>query len=244
VMAAEGSDWCWWFGPEHGSANDADFDRLYRKHLTEIYNAIGEPAPDALAKPIKYAPERASRREMPTAFLEVEVDGRESSYFEWLGAGLYATDRRGGSMHGKQFVLGDVYYGFGPDHFWLRVDPIEEAIAKFPDFQLRLTVWDSRETRITLRIEEGKLRGSVVEHDGICLLRPEAVMSAAFGKIIEIGLARFLFDLRERRELLVSVALWRAGLPVDAVPLEGMLEIVLGEENFAWNPEPQNGQPQ
>ena len=69
-------------------------------------------------------------------------------------------------------------------------------------------------------------------------------MSAAFGKIIEIGLARELFDLRERRELLVSVALWRAGLPVDAVPLEGMLEIVLGEENFAWNPEPQNGQPQ
>lgn len=244
VMAAEGSDWCWWFGPEHGSANDADFDRLYRKHLTEIYNSIGEPAPDALAKPIKYAPERASRREMPTAFLEVEVDGRESSYFEWLGAGLYATDRRGGSMHGKQFVLGDVYYGFGPDHFWLRVDPIEEAIAKFPDFQLRLTVWDSRETRITLRIDEGKLRGSVVEHDGICLLRPEAVMSAAFGKIIEIGLARFLFDLRERRELLVSVALWRGGLPVDAVPLEGMLEIVLGEENFAWNPEPQNGQQQ
>ena len=39
VLAAEGSDWCWWYGPEHGSANDAEFDALYRKHLTEIYNA-------------------------------------------------------------------------------------------------------------------------------------------------------------------------------------------------------------
>jgi alpha-amylase/alpha-mannosidase (GH57 family) len=242
VLASEGSDWCWWYGPEHASANDADFDRLYRKHLTDIYNALGEPVPDALAQPIKHAPERA-RRETPTAFLDVQVDGRESSYFEWLGAGLYAPDRHSGAMHGNQFVLGDFHYGFGPDHFWLRVDPIEEAIAKMPEFQLRLTVWDSRETRITLRVEGGKLKGCVVEHDGICLLRPEAVMSAAYAKVFEVGLARELFDLRGRRELLVTVALWTAGLPVDVLPIEGMLEVALGEENYAWDKEPQNSQP-
>ncbi len=238
VLASEGSDWCWWYGPEHGSANDADFDRLYRKHLTDIYNALGEPAPDALAQPIKYAPEGA-RREAPTAFLDVQVDGRESSYFEWLGAGLYATERRSGAMHGKQFVLGNFYYGFGDDHFWLRVDPIEEAIAQIPEFQVRLTVWDSRETRITLSVKDGKLCGSVMEHDGICLLRPAAVMSAAYGKVIEVGLSRELFDLRGRRELLVNVALWKAGLPVDVLPVEGMLEVALGEENYAWAQEPQ-----
>jgi len=31
--------------------------------------------------------------------------------------------------------------------------------------------------------------------------------------------------------------LWQGGLPVDVLPLEGMLEIPLGEENFAWPPE-------
>ncbi len=236
VLAAEGSDWCWWYGPEHGSSNDADFDRLYRKHLTDIYNAIGEPVPDALAQPIKHAPEGA-RREPPTAFLDVQVDGRESSYFEWLGAGLYSTDRRGDAMHGRQYVLGDFHYGFGPDHLWLRVDPIAEAVAKMPEFQLRLTVWDSRETRITLRVEDGKLSGCVVEHDGLCLLRPQAVVSAAYGKIMEVGLARELFDLLGRRELLVSVAMWRGGLPVDVLPVEGMLEVALGEENWAWEKE-------
>jgi alpha-amylase/alpha-mannosidase (GH57 family) len=237
VLASEGSDWCWWYGPEHGSANDADFDRLYRKHLTDIYNALGETPPDALAQPIKHAPERA-RREVPTAYLQVEVDGRESSYFEWLGAGLYATDHRSGAMHGKQFVLGDLHYGFNREHFWLRVDPIEDAIATMKDFQLRVTVWDSRETRITLSVDDGRLTGRIVEHDGICLLRPEAVMAAAYGKIIEIDLSRELFDLRERRELLLSVALWKSGLPVDALPMEGMLEVALGEENFAWGKEP------
>jgi alpha-amylase/alpha-mannosidase (GH57 family) len=236
VLAAEGSDWCWWYGPEHGSANDAEFDALYRKHLTEIYNALGEPAPNALAHPIKRAPERG-RREAPTAFLDVQVDGRESSYFEWLGAGLYAADRRGGTMDGRQYVLGEFHYGFGPEHFWLRVDPIADVIAEMPEFQLRVTMWDSRETRITLSVEGGKLARCVVEHGGVCLLRTETAVSAAYGSILELSLARELFDLHERKELLLSVALWKGGLPVDVLPVEGMFEIALGEENFAWRAE-------
>jgi hypothetical protein len=236
VLAAEGSDWCWWYGPEHSSANDPEFDILYRKHLTEIYNALGEPAPDALAHPINRAPERG-RSEVPTAYLDVKVDGRESSYFEWLGAGSYATDHRSSTMHGRQYVLGNVYYGFGPAHFWLRVDPIPEAIAQMADFQLRITIWDSRETRITLRIDNERLApGSVLEQAGLCLLHPEAAMSAAYEKILELSLARELFDLRGRRDLLVSVALWKGGLPVDVLPAEGVLQVPLGEENFAWPP--------
>jgi alpha-amylase/alpha-mannosidase (GH57 family) len=235
ILAAEGSDWNWWYGPEHGSANDAEFDALYRTHLTEVYRALGEPVPEALARPIKRAPERA-RREAPMAYLEVKVDGRESNYFEWLGAGLYATDRRQSAMHGRAYVLGDLYYGFGREHFFVRVDPIPEVLAEMPSYQIRLAVWDSRETRITLRIEDGKLKGTVLEQAGLCLLRPETVLGAAYGKILEVGLARELFDLRGRRELLLSVALWKGGLPLDVLPAAGMLNIALGEEYFAWPP--------
>ncbi len=233
ILAAEGSDWCWWYGPEHASANDAEFDMLYRSHLTEIYNALGEHAPDALAHPIKRAP-AVGRREPPEAFLAVKVDGHESSYFEWLGAGFYSASRRSGAMHGRQQVLGELLYGFGTDHFYIRVDPIHDAIADMPDFQLRITLWDSYETRITLRIEGHVLSGCIVERAGLCLLHPEMVVSAAFGKILEVSVARELFDLHGRRELLLSVALWRGGLPVDVLPLEGMVSAALGEENFGW----------
>jgi hypothetical protein len=34
--------------------------------------------------------------------------------------------------------------------------------------------------------------------------------------------------------LRLSVALWRGGLPVETLPTEGWLEILLGVENFAW----------
>ncbi len=50
LLAAEGSDWCWWYGPEHSSSNDAEFDAFYRKLLTEVYIALGAQAPDALAE--------------------------------------------------------------------------------------------------------------------------------------------------------------------------------------------------
>jgi hypothetical protein len=233
VLAAEGSDWCWWFGPEHGSANDAEFDALYRRHLTEIYNALGEPAPAALSLPIKRAPERG-RREPPSAYLNVKVDGRESTYFEWLGAGYFATDRRGGTMHGRRCVLSEIYYGFGPKHFWLRVDPLPEAVSELQDFQIRIAIWDSRETRVTLGIQQARLCQIVVENGGLCLLRPETLVSAAYGTILELGISRSLFDLSGRNGLLLSVAIWQAGLPVDALPLEGMVEVSLGEENFAW----------
>ena len=41
LFIAEGSDWNWWYGPEHHSANDREFDELYRKHLSNVYQALG-----------------------------------------------------------------------------------------------------------------------------------------------------------------------------------------------------------
>ncbi|HBZ00843.1 MAG TPA: glycoside hydrolase, partial [candidate division Zixibacteria bacterium] len=32
IFISEGSDWCWWFGPDHIGPNNDDFDRLFRSH--------------------------------------------------------------------------------------------------------------------------------------------------------------------------------------------------------------------
>ncbi len=36
----------------------------------------------------------------------------------------------------------------------------------------------------------------------------------------------------------LGVALWHMGLPIDVLPAEGSLEVLLGEENSAWAVEP------
>ena len=47
LLAAEGSDWFWWFGSDQESRNDASFDELFRAHLRGAYRAMGvEPPPD------------------------------------------------------------------------------------------------------------------------------------------------------------------------------------------------------
>ena len=137
-------------------------------------------------------------------------------------------------MHGRVYVFGDFYYGFGAKNLFLRIDPVPETMAELPDFQLRVTLWDSRETRLTVHVANRKLTNCVVEQSGVCLLRPQTVVSAAYDRILEIGLSKELFDLKNRRELLFSVALWRGGLPLDVLPADGMLTIGLGEEKFAW----------
>jgi hypothetical protein len=44
--------------------------------------------------------------------------------------------------------------------------------------------------------------------------------------------------LRGSLRMRLGVALWHGGLPVDVLPAEGVLDVQLGEENFAWPVEP------
>jgi alpha-amylase/alpha-mannosidase (GH57 family) len=236
LLAAEGSDWCWWFGPEHSTPNDAEFDALYRKHLTGIYLALGQVAPEELAKPIKRRPEHAFQL-APTGFLRVKVDGRESSYFEWLGAGLYSPERRGGSMHGRVFYLREMRYGFEENRLCIRIDHFAETMSELDDPQFRITVGAAEELVIVVKLQRGRIQGFAVEKARLCLLKLESVAVAAFDRILEVAIHRDQLDLKGQSRLMLGVALWHGGLPVDVLPAEGLLDIQLGEDNFAWPPE-------
>lgn len=233
LLAAEGSDWCWWYGPEHSTANDAEFDALYRKHLTGIYVALGLDAPDDLAKPIKKLPEHALHLR-PSEMLKVKVDGRESSYFEWLGAGLFSPERRAGTMHGRAFYLRELRYGFEENRFCLRLDCFPEAMAELDKLEFRVTIQAADEVAIIARLDRGKLVEFSIEQARICLLNPTLSAEVAFDRILEVAVHKEILVLRGLQRLRVGVALWHGGLPVDVLPAEGFLDIPLGEENSSW----------
>ena len=50
LAQCEGSDWFWWFGDYNPSESVQDFDYLYRRHLTNLYQLLKQPAPDYLHK--------------------------------------------------------------------------------------------------------------------------------------------------------------------------------------------------
>jgi hypothetical protein len=232
LLAAEGSDWCWWYGPEHSTANDAEFDALFRKHLTGIYLALGQTAPSDLAKPIKRKPEHALQV-APTGFLKTTVDGRETSYFEWLGAGLYSPERRGGAMHGRIFYLRELRYGFENDRLSVRVDAFMEALCEMENPEFRITIGGAEELTVVVKLERGHLQEFSIESGKTCLLNPKKIAEVGFERILELAVKRSEINLKGQQKLRLGVALWHGGLPVDVLPSEGFLEISLGEES-SW----------
>jgi len=48
LAICEGSDWCWWFGDYNPANSVSDFDSLYRRHLANLYQLLGESPPDYL----------------------------------------------------------------------------------------------------------------------------------------------------------------------------------------------------
>ncbi|MHB8743668.1 MAG: glycoside hydrolase [Sulfuricaulis sp.] len=50
LAVCEGSDWFWWFGGDNPVATVADFEQLYRLHLTNLYQLIGVEPPEYLAQ--------------------------------------------------------------------------------------------------------------------------------------------------------------------------------------------------
>ncbi len=91
LLAAEGSDWFWWFGEDFSTPFAHLFDRLFRAHLSAVWRASGKEPPSALLQPVKRVP-------LPGLVAPVgplpETDGDD--WFAWAAAG--SVDLRAGSM--------------------------------------------------------------------------------------------------------------------------------------------------
>ncbi|HEX4544046.1 MAG TPA: hypothetical protein VH114_12825, partial [Candidatus Acidoferrum sp.] len=196
----------------------------------------GQVAPEELAKPIKRRPEHAVQL-APTGFLRVKIDGRDTSYFEWLGSGLYSPERRGGSMHGRVYYLHELRYGFEEDRLCVRIDAFADTLSELEDPEFRITISGEEELTIVVKLLRGRIQEFSVEKERVCLLNPKSIAEAAFDRILEVAIRRGELGLKGQTTLKLGVALWHGGLPVDVLPAEDFLDVHLGEDNFAWAPE-------
>jgi len=120
IYVAEGSDWFWWYGDDFSSDNDAEFDRLFRTHLMNVYRLIGSPVPPELSEPIKRFRTVAASKP-PTRFIAPVIDGKRSSFYEWEGAGVYEARRPSGAMHQREAYIERITYGFDLETLYLRI---------------------------------------------------------------------------------------------------------------------------
>lgn len=50
LAICEGSDWFWWFGDYNSADSVSDFERLFRLHLSNLYQMLGEEVPNSLSE--------------------------------------------------------------------------------------------------------------------------------------------------------------------------------------------------
>ncbi len=142
ILVAEGSDWCWWYGDDHSSAHDQEFDDLYRRHLRNAYQLMGRPVPDELYVTNISRGAVAVQRD-PVALLTPTLDGEETSYFEWLGAGTFEVRDAAGAMHQvdrRRQALTLVRFGFDRERLFVRLDgrdPVVDLLADGHEVSLK-----------------------------------------------------------------------------------------------------------
>ena len=240
IFIAEGSDWNWWYGPEHHSANDRDFDELYRKHLSNVYQALGATPPDYLAQPIM----RGSVEPVftpQTHYIRPRIDGETVRYFEWMGAAHYTADRRSGAMHGKVFLLESIYAGIDEENVYGRMDFVNGPPQGDFETVVNLESWAEvgsrprRALRLEVEVRAAMIVRLEVSDHGDEIAPPAA--TAALARTFEFKLPLSLLysapvksaasDSLAVTKLRLRFSVWQNRLPLDALPVEGWMELRL-----------------
>jgi alpha-amylase/alpha-mannosidase (GH57 family) len=228
IYIAEGSDWFWWYGDDHSSAQDALFDHLFRKHLRNVYTLLGCDPPGYLFTPISQAAAHRPINDQPTSFLNVKVDGR-ATYFEWIdGARYFCGNDRGTMTLVTKGLMHCVWFGFDPERFLLRLDteggPAAERLAEVD--RLRVGFVDPAECEIVVIEPASRLPVACLNRAGRTVANGQSV-SVATGRILELAAPFARLECKAGQPIRFYVELLKGESSLDRAPREGIFELTV-----------------
>ncbi|WP_447601940.1 glycoside hydrolase family 57 protein [Nitrospira sp. Nam80] len=132
LYAAEGSDWFWWYGDDFDTDYKQEFDRLFRTHLRNVWTRAGLVPPEILNQTlIEYrTPPQLDVVRFPVALLSPQIDGVETDFFEWRGAGSINPNPPLGAMWKSESIFAAILFGSSRDTFYLRLDPDDRVAPR------------------------------------------------------------------------------------------------------------------
>jgi alpha-amylase/alpha-mannosidase (GH57 family) len=132
LLIAEGSDWFWWYGDDHSSDHDHEFDELFRRHLRNVYRNLDLPAPAELHT------SNITTRPLGDGLLEFPLigppaaGGTPAAFMDQLGAVDIPLVGESGAMHRVAASMAD-YLRVAADrralHVWLAGPGLVRGIA-------------------------------------------------------------------------------------------------------------------
>lgn len=231
LYAAEGSDWFWWYGDDFTTELALEFDGLFRSLVVKACALVGAPPPAEALEPIKKVGvlpvAEAGQVRQPTLLLTPTVDGRETTYFEWQGAGLHRPAQLHGAMFGSAQAFRALHFGFDLQAVHVRLDPAESA---------QRTAEACERVRVLLTAGGRDLAVELpVRADGVVLpgRGPEGELgSCAFARVLEISIPFAALQLSPGTTVDLAVQALRGEVELQRLPQVGGLRFTVPDEDF------------
>jgi alpha-amylase/alpha-mannosidase (GH57 family) len=231
LYAAEGSDWFWWYGDDFSTELAAEFDALFRGHVIRAALLAGAAAPQEALEPIKRigAPAGAEAKPLrePSALVTPTLDGRETTYFEWQGSGLFRPGQHRGSMYGGAQAFQALYYAFDLEALYLRLDPAEgPARSAEVATDVRVAILGATK-RVAATFP---IRPDGTERPG--RLGGGDLGRVTFDSILELALPFAPLGLGPGEKIGLSLHVLRGGVEVERLPRYGYIGFAVPDRDF------------
>jgi len=110
-MIALGSDWFWWYGDDHYTELNHQFDEQFRAHLKNVFELMNEEVPTEIFVPIVKKEKINQINILQKDFISPVVDGNMSNFFEWLNCGRMDIKKEFSTMDSSASIVEYLYYG-------------------------------------------------------------------------------------------------------------------------------------
>jgi len=233
IYIAEGSDWNWWYGDEHTTDTQEEFDELFRLNLMQVYREMGKEIPAALFVPVL----RHDRKITPTllirGFIQPNIDGLVTSYYEWYQGAQVDVKKSGGSMHKSESLINSIYYGFNKDFLFLRLDPK----IPFDEFEegTEFSIITSIPSEIKITVPLKGMRGNkatLFEKSNDVWIMIKEITEVAIMDIFEIGISFADLKAKKEDEIHLYISISKDNEEMERCPWRGHLSITVPSPDF------------
>jgi len=216
-LAAECSDWFWWYGDDHHTDFGAEFDILFRGHLISIYNLLQIAPPSDLYKSILKDESTQDFYLPPTSYITPNINGAHNSFFEWLECGVIDETKLFSTMDKARGPIEKIYYGQDEEfvYFSFSASPKELLECK----------------SLTILVDSCELKLDIPIKIGMKSIKKRLHVDYAFDKLLELKIKK---QKDWKSEIDFRFELNRDKRVIQTLPGFGELEIDL-EANYNQN---------
>lgn len=222
LLAAEGSDWFWWFGEPFHSMEDALFDALFRAHLAGAYAALGLAPPRELDEPVAsfHAPPAADAISAPWGFIRPQLGGHR--FYDWQGAGRHRVPR--GAAMADSPLVSLVLFGFDRKTLYLRLEPADGRAAELA--QARVDV------EVALPHKGDRQIVASSRPDGSVTVDGARAGASVHGRTVEVALPLSALGVAAGDRLLLTLRLFAGAAPLARHPADGGIAVTVPGDGF------------